>query len=148
MVKTVQWFIYLFFIDYKHIVQQDVCKVALEGYIESGRTIRNGENFNGTPLDILEKIILSPETTLKNKDYFDSPPELNEKHVEKTFIALVAPSFSGKTQSAFSMKQVRPLYFVIDSIKDESQLVYQNFQSLSQHLIEAGKYDYDVIHKY
>lgn len=63
------------------------------------------------------------------------------------FIALVAPSFSGKTQSAFSLKEVRPLYFVTDLIEDGEQLIYRNFQSLSQHLIDAAKCDYGVIEK-
>ncbi len=63
---------------------------------------------------------------------------------ETTFIAIVAPSMEGKTQSAFTFKHVRPLYFPLSGTDPNSvtcQPVYVNFASLSGMLIKCASKD-------
>lgn len=46
------------------------------------------------------------------------------------FVALVAPSFTGKTQSAFVINTVKPLYFCVDDGDyEQMQSIYLNFIS-------------------
>ena len=70
---------------------------------------------------------------------------------ERSFVALAAPSYEGKTQSAFVMRNVRPLYFVADPLAlDEngntlSQPIYYNYQSISAALLHYAKLDHQFI---
>ena len=69
--------------------------------------------------------------------------ESQEISLDKAFIALVAPSFAGKTQSAFVMRNVRPLYFALDLLNpiiDSRQSVW-----LSLHLSKASENYYESI---
>ena len=94
---------------------------------------------------MLEHIIEDPETNVRKYLNF---PESQEISLDKAFIALVAPSFAGKTQSAFVMRNVRPLYFALDLLNpiiDSRQSVYKNFTSLSLHLSKASENDYESI---
>ena len=69
-----------------------------------------------------------------------------------SFVALAAPSYEGKTQSAFVMRNVRPLYFVTDSkiiesksLTTQPQPIYDNYQSVSAALLRYAKIDYNLI---
>ncbi len=56
---------------------------------------------------------------------------------DKTFVALAAPSLEGKTQSAFNLRSVNPLYFVVFAADDQSgniQKIYRSFQKHSEFL--------------
>lgn len=61
--------------------------------------------------------------------------------LNKFFTALVAPSMSGKTQAAFSIRSKLPLYFVFSSGQD----IYEPFHELSDHLAEVAKEDVEAI---
>ena len=109
----------------------DKVKKELEEYIQTSESILQAK-YEGTPLEALEKLILNPAENIK---LCAGVPEIDDLNLERTFIALIAPSFAGKTQSAFVMRNVRPLYFALD-FDAGSQRVYQNFESLSKELIE------------
>ena len=109
----------------------DEVKNELEEYIQTSESILQAK-YEGSPLEALERIILNPAENIK---LCAGVPEIDGLNLERTFIALIAPSFAGKTQSAFVMRNVRPLYFALD-FNAGSQRIYQNFESLSKELIE------------
>ena len=54
--------------------------------------------------------------------------------LDGTFVALAAPSLEGKTQSAFTFKNVLPLYFALQATEDThetAQEIYLNYASLN-----------------
>lgn len=122
----------------------------LKNYLKIGCEIRKDPDFLGSHLDELEKMALDTE------GYFQSE-EIKKKHsihpeslLNQSLIALAAPSFEGKTQSAFVFKDLRPLYFVANpSIKfassDNVQLIYRNYQSISKCLLNFASEDYELI---
>lgn len=65
---------------------------------------------------------------------------------ESCFFALAAPSFEGKTQSAFVLERVKPLYFplckaYVSGIR-ASQFIYDNYSDLATALCECAKRDF------
>ncbi len=70
--------------------------------------------------------------------------EKTKDDFSNSFVAIVAPSMEGKTQSAFSFKRIRPLYFPLtgtDPSLPSSQEIYTNFMRLSALLIRCAKKD-------
>lgn len=70
----------------------------------------------------------------------------------KAFIAIAAPSLEGKTQFAFLLKRIRPLYFALGAKSDSdpdttvaNQPIYLNFKDLNRTIEEFAKYDLKVI---
>lgn len=61
------------------------------------------------------------------------------KRKDQFFIALAAPSLTGKTQIAFTIKSKLPLYFAFF----RSQDIYKNFSSLSISLESLASIDID-----
>ena len=55
--------------------------------------------------------------------------------------ALALPSFSGKTQFAFSLSKVLILYFMMDLDKQSRQPVYDNYYSISEFLRKIANED-------
>ena len=88
--------------EYEECLEKD--RNALENYIATSENIIKVD-FDNSPFDALEKLILDPITNIK---LCAGAPEYDPNGFNKTFIALIAPSFSGKTQSAFVMRKVRP----------------------------------------
>lgn len=65
---------------------------------------------------------------------------------EGAFIAIAAPSFTGKTQLAFSLVSQRPLYFAIKQHSESSiQPIYLNFESLNIKLEELAENDLKMV---
>lgn len=61
-------------------------------------------------------------------------------------MALVTPSLTGKTQSAFVMNSVKPIYFTLVLTEDgKVQSIYNNFSSLSQCVKECAEKDFRSI---
>ncbi len=116
---------------------------ALETYIKNGESIRRDGNFENSPMSALERVIIDPITTIRNVLSASSVPQvLSSDHLSKFFVALVAPSLSGKTQSAFVLNSVKPLYFSFDTpINDKVQNIYKNFSSLSKCLMNCAEKD-------
>ena len=124
----------------------------LENYITVGKYIRNDPGFSGSPLHEFEKIALDAESYFENEENMKKYKVCELSIFNRPFIALAAPSFEGKTQSAFVFKSVRPLYFIADSrIKttdiSEIQPIYLNYQSVSKTLIKFAEEDYRLIEK-
>ena len=125
---------------------------VLENYITVGKYIRNDPGFSGSPLHEFEKIALDAESYFENEENMKKYKVCELSIFNRPFIALAAPSFEGKTQSAFVFKSVRPLYFIADSrIKttdiSEIQPIYLNYQSVSKTLIKFAEEDYRLIEK-
>lgn len=68
---------------------------------------------------------------------------------EDSIITLAAPSLEGKTQAAFTLRQVKPLYFplseVFESSKHVSQPIYINFRAHARALYACADIDLGVI---
>ena len=65
------------------------------------------------------------------------------------FIALIAPSLTGKTQCAFAMEDLRSLYFALDQCSDKSigttQAIYTNYHCLNHFIKKMGERDLETI---
>ena len=101
---------------------------VLKGYIERGEIIRKNKSDELLRIENLiqkfdrSEILTSRLESFRRKHHLDLDNEF--------FIALAAPSMTGKTQLAFSVESKLPLYFVSDS----NQTVYSNFSNLSNDL--------------
>jgi hypothetical protein len=108
---------------------------SIKDYITMAEDMINDPNFKESPIKKLEELIKNPSSFLSgdHADNFIKKPENKPDRIEfeRTFIALVAPSFCGKTQSAFAIREMCPLYFALnqDAINPsrKSQPVYANF---------------------
>ena len=63
-----------------------------------------------------------------------------------SFVALAAPSLEGKTQSAFVLRVVRPLYFPLSTASAQSsdtknQFIYENYEALTLELCRYANED-------
>lgn len=68
------------------------------------------------------------------------------KTLGESYIALAAPSLTGKTQAAFSICSKIPLYFVFDST--QSQRIYSAFQTLTCALEDCALLDIPIMRKH
>lgn len=98
-------------------------------------------------MDTLEKVIIDPLSAIRNTLSVPSvPQDLSDNHLIKFFVALVAPSLAGKTQSAFVMNFVKPLYFSFDPKNEyKVQYIYKNFSSLSTCLKYCAEKDLGIL---
>lgn len=125
----------------------------LKDYINRAEDMVTDPNFKDSPIKKLEELIENPSKCVSDDqaNTFIQNPENRPERVEfeRTFIALVAPSLCGKTQSAFAMREMLPLYFALNegSIKasGRSQPVYANFNSLNRMIKEIAIADLQAI---
>lgn len=107
-------------------------KSALKEFVETGKSIIKDPSYKGSVLDKLDNLLVSTDDVLDNElDTLCSRLRLNTC---QTFVEIAAPSLEGKTQSAFTFRKVKPLYFPIsESIDDYDdtaipQPIYNNFR--------------------
>lgn len=124
----------------------EAARIALEKYCAFGEMIREGTDFPDSALYQLEQSMINPEM------FADEYPLGSDMAVQmnRSFVALVAPSLEGKTQSAFVLSLILPLYFIANAViltnSDEIvQEVYQNFTYLSKVLLSLAKKDVEVL---
>lgn len=115
---------------FTHRHQKGQPAAELETFIRIGKAIRDDPNYPTSNMGKFEKM---------PTDFNSACLEIQSKESAKntfasdtTFIALAAPSIEGKTQSAFVVKDVLPLYFPICETFDRSecyspQQIYVNF---------------------
>jgi hypothetical protein len=78
--------------------------------------------------------LLQKPTALNNYLDISTPVPYDADCYTKLFYALVAPSMEGKTQTAFTFKELKPLYFVFIKSGMNTQKIYSNFTELSRML--------------
>ena len=123
---------------------------ALQSYIRIGQEIRRYPDFITSPIGELEQIAKDAENYFK-KENVKEKYNLDQNVVLKdSFVALAAPSYEGKTQSAFVFKDVRSFYFVantqlIRGDNPQTQPIYYNYKSISEALLEYAELDYEKI---
>jgi hypothetical protein len=115
--------------------------------------------FKNSKLFQLEKMVESTPDFVSNdfkntsiSEQFHQDKKVNQKFdTSKAFLALVAPSMEGKTQSAFVFRSVKPLYFAftwtkgMGSSQASIQPIYLNYQSLSKFILELAALDLNNI---
>jgi hypothetical protein len=113
--------------------------------------IRFDQNeYKKTRLHELEKLLYDPQNyfhincSSHNSDYLN---------FSSYFVTLAAPSMEGKTQSAFVFEDVRPLYFPLSIVNDQTykqigssehcktQNIYENYKSLTLALYRYANED-------
>lgn len=84
---------------------------------------------------------------LNRREYVNNSVKFrpNDVNIDKSFIALVAPSLTGKTQSAFTINKIRPLYFNLGDLDIENQPIYLKFKGLSKAVKEAAEEDLESL---
>ncbi|NBO24380.1 MAG: hypothetical protein EBU93_03985 [Chlamydiae bacterium] len=120
---------------------------ALKQFIRIGAKIRQDDSFETSKMKLLEDVLQDRSkihkysSTQRNLDY------------DTCFIALAAPSMEGKTQFAFVLSKVKPLYFPMSgvTIGDEksnmptdilrNQPIYKNYTSLANTLCNCAIID-------
>lgn len=85
---------------------QTLALKALSKYVNTAILIRLNE-YEGSVAAKLEKVIEGDLVLCRNLVGIDIPDH-SRFDFSKSFIAIVAPSFEGKTQFAFVLKHVRP----------------------------------------
>ncbi len=131
--------IFLFYLDFEYkYVESRGEGITLTRYTERGNMIKDDSDYDNTPIGHLEILVLEHIESLKiMKERLingtrpsgdgDRPLPMNairgylgsnsirrdDDSLERMFYAIVAPSMEGKTQSAFSFRTIRPLYFLL-----------------------------------
>ena len=124
------------FLDFKIIGGKSV--VELNRYIKTGDQIIQAPSYANSNMKKVEEFLMSPIDFLKHHQEDLKLPSTNV-NFDKTFVALAAPSYEGKTQSAFTLRTVNPLYFVAAAAEDSGG----NIQSIYRTFIEHTKFLYD-----
>lgn len=106
--------------------------------------ISSKPGYSQTPVGKLEEFALNKSTAIRA--YFGNELVMKENdRFDRLFFAIVAPSMEGKTQAAFTFKNLRPLYFVLTELKlgeyESIQPIYKNFINLSKKLKELAEVD-------
>ena len=99
-------------------------------YIRIGGIARTSPNYELSNIFNLEQLLLERRKFV------------NDANVERSFVALIAPSLTGKTQAAFTIDKIRPLYFALD-YSIAGQEIYKQFSGLNNAIKEAAVADYD-----
>lgn len=122
---------------------------SLNRYIAVGDQIRTTEaEFPDSVVDKLEQFILEKRPAIMRHLGENSFAESTDT-LKHAFFAIVAPSYEGKTQTAFVFRKVKPLYFVLPVsapiFTRATQHIYANFNILSRMLHSMGQKDLDYI---
>lgn len=106
-----------------------------------GLYIHESPRYKGSNLDKLEDILVDAQDGIRR--HVKIRPGMDRLELAKTFIALVSPSLTGKTQSVFVMKRVRALYFCFQNVQsiNNSQQVYQMFNNFSNMFYDLADLD-------
>lgn len=126
---------------------QKLASTALSNYIKTASLIRSSNGYERSIAANLEKIIAGDFELCKNLAGMSAN---SQNDFTKAFVAIAAPSFEGKTQFAFVLKEARPLYFSLGAKSDigqryKSQSIYLNFKDLNRCIEESAKYDISKI---
>lgn len=115
---------------------------ALMNYVKIGKDIRQDATKEFREINDLIRLGKNDPWICKYSDVF-TPKNVNLVPSvivkDRFFIALAAPSFSGKTQMSFAINSKMPLYFVLSA--GSSQSVYKNFESVSNSLKRYARLD-------
>ena len=117
---------------------------ALYRYIATAEKIRKAPSYNGSNMHKVEQFLSNPNDFFREHRSSLCLPEVTKKF-DRTFAALVAPSFEGKTQTAFTLRSVNPLYFVVAAtdacLEGSLQYIYRPFIKHNRFLCAAAKVD-------
>ena len=125
--------------------EEESVKSALKCYVDTAKIIRS-TNYEGSVADKLECIIdgdfdlLKRQVGLKDDD--------TTYDLSKAFITLAVPSLEGKTQLAFVLEKIRPLYFgFLDyyAHRRDIQPIYLNFEYLNMCIYDSAEEDVKLI---
>ena len=122
---------------------EEASRSALKSYVDTAKVIR-ANDFENSVADKLEKIICGDLELLKS--VIGLKARENTYDLSKAFITLAAPSLEGKTQFAFVLEKIRPLYFALKDCnkgKKENEILplYLNFDDLSRCIYFAAHSD-------
>jgi hypothetical protein len=109
----------------------------LNAYLETGSLIRKYDESKYY-CDLVKLI-----ENYRESDILKKGIEMYKEHggVDNIFIALVAPSMTGKTQLAFTIQKKAPLYFAFSKDQD----IYKNFTSLSAAIKKFASEDCETV---
>jgi hypothetical protein len=87
-------------------------------YSEMGIFMKFSKEYEDSNIKKLEDILKNGVKGVA--DHIKQIPEIKDLNLRTAFVSLVAPSLTGKTQSAFAMQDIRCLYFYIENIEESS----------------------------
>lgn len=82
---------------------------ALEEYVENGKSIIKSNSYPGSNMQMIGEFARNPNEFLK-KHSLELSIESSFR-LDRVFLTLAAPSYEGKTQTAFTLPSVNVLYF-------------------------------------
>ncbi len=110
---------------------------ALTDYIQRAAAITTSPTYHMTNMRLADEFAADRDTFITaHKANLCIPPDF-QLSLENSFMALVAPSLEGKTQTAFTLTSALPLYFVLTAAKigeNGIQEIYQPFIDHSLYL--------------
>ena len=117
-----------------------------------GAAIRLEKGYKDSNIGVLEAMSKGIPEFFQGEDGKDKNGRQKYFHAENadfdsTFIALAAPSFAGKTQSAFTINSAKVLYFVLLEFDRNRQHIYSCFQDISNFMINLAFNDLESIKK-
>ena len=120
----------------------------LNNFIRIGERIRTAQvEYNESFSSKLEKALKTPNEIIVNQFIKEFHPQ--NINASTCFTALAAPSMEGKTQFAFSLRKVKPLYFPMSEARragrQESQPIYTNFTNLARTLFNCAHRDLESL---
>ena len=143
--------LYIYTLEFKNSrISDDAAeRKALQKFIETGAEIIDDPNYNSSILRQLDEILSNAESWVK--DQFESSSGMKLYSADRAFVALAAPSMEGKTQSAFTLRMVKPLYFPLSEARPSgfvSQSIYVNFNAHVHELFHCSQLDLKLMGRY
>ena len=113
-------------------------EAEFDKYIKIGDKSRTSPNYKNSNIYKLENLLVDRKKYVNESVSF-RPVSVN---TDKSFIALVSPSLFGKTQTAFTIGRIRPLYFALEYSEFNKQPIYDKFEDLNEALRVAAQKDF------
>lgn len=132
----------ILFLDFRIIEGKNV--EELVRYLESGDQIIQATTYANSNMKKVEEFLMNPTAFLDHHRAALKFPERSLRFV-KTFVSLAAPSFEGKTQTAFTLRNINPLYFVAAAAAADTegniQTIYEAFKEHTEFLHDCALTD-------
>ncbi len=141
-------FLFLFVVFQNNFIVREDGNAALSSYTQLGEAIATSPEREGSEAakfekDLVKRTKMASKIEASQESRFDS---------STSFCAIAAPSMTGKTQLAFHLRKVKPLYFCLSTARSNpqdmtQQAIYSNFSGLSNELLDCAFADCSRLRK-
>ncbi len=81
--------------------------------------------YSGSNMKLINDFVINTAAFFeRNRSILTYNENFNQElSLNRTFLAIATPSLEGKTQTAFSLQDTNPIYFVMSAPKDSKEII-------------------------